>query len=201
MHDSDSTLRAVRTHFGFSQADLAQYLGIDRSLLTHVEAHRRPLPMVATWRLLPLLSIMPPPHGNGLAELTPDPTESTAKTLDELQKRLKVCRAEASKLALALAQQLPRLQAARQRRALPARLAVLPPRAPLPGLPDEPSMPNLGWAARMAENAASDLVKFGTQARVLSEARLAGLQAEIAVLEKTLKGSNDVGAGPDPTRR
>ncbi|MFD2717333.1 helix-turn-helix domain-containing protein [Hymenobacter monticola] len=179
----------MRTHFGLSQADLAQYLGIDRSLLTHIEADRRPLPMVATWRMLPLLSLMPPPHGSAPADLPPDPAESTAKTLDGLQSRLEVCRTEAQKLALALAQQLPRLQAARHRRALPARLAVLPPRAPLPSLPDEPSMPNLAWAGRMAEDATSDLAKFGVQTRALLEARLAGLQAEIAHLEAALNAS------------
>jgi transcriptional regulator with XRE-family HTH domain len=189
MHNSDSILRAIRTHFGLSQDELAQYLGIDRSLLTHIEADRRPLPMVATWRMLPLLSLMPPPHGSGPAHLPPDPAESTAKTLHGLQSRLEVCRAEAQKLTLAMAQQLPRLQAARQRRTLPARLAVLPPRAPLPGLPNEPSMPNLAWAARMAENAVPDLTRFGVPARALSEARLAGLQAEIAHLEAALSAS------------
>ena len=186
MHHSDSTLRAIRTHFGLSQADLAQYLGVDRTLLTHVEADRRPLPMVATWRMLPLLSVMPPPHGTAPADLPPDPAETTATTLDELQWRLKACRFEAQKLGQGLELQLPRLQAARHRRTLPARLAVLPPRAPLPSLPDEPTLPNLAWAARMAENAGPDLARFGVQARALSEARLAGLQAEISFLEKAL---------------
>lgn len=188
MRHSDSTLRAVRAHFGLRQADLAQYLGVDRSLLTHIEADRRPLPLLATWRLLPLLSVMPPPHGSAPAEpLPPDPAEATATTLDALQWRLKICRYEANKLAFVLERQLPRLQAARYRRALPARLAVLPPRAPLPGLPGEPATPNLAWAARMAENAVPDLARFGVQARALLEARLAGLKAEAAYLEEILK--------------
>ncbi|MDO7847328.1 helix-turn-helix transcriptional regulator [Hymenobacter sp. M29] len=187
MRYSDSTLRAVRKHFGLSQADLAEYLGIDRSLLTHIEANRRPLPLGATWRLLPLLSVMPPPHGTAPAELPPDPAESTAKALKELQWRLRVCRVEVLKLELALDQQLPRLKAARHRRVLPARLAVLPPRAPLPGLSNEPTMPDLGWATRMAENAVADLAKFGVPARALLEARLAGLRAEIASLEGALE--------------
>ena len=187
MRRSDSTLRAVRTYFGISQSDLAEYLGIDRSLLTHIEAHRRPLPMVATWRLLPLLSVMPPPHGSAPPDpLPPDPAEATPTTLDALQWRLKICRFEADKLAFDLERQLPRVLAARHRRALPARLAVLPPRAPLPALPDEPSMPNLAWAGRMAENAVVDLARFGVQARALREARLAGLKAEAAYLAEAL---------------
>lgn len=184
---SDSILRVVRTHFGLSQADLADFLGMSRSMLTHVEADRRPLPLVATWRLLPLLSIMPPPHGTGPAgPLPPNPAEATAATLDALQWRLTVCRHEADNLAYELKQQLPKVQAARHRRALPALLAVLPPRAPLPALPTEAATPNLTWAARMAENAVGDLARFGTQARALLEARQAGLEAEAAHLTKTL---------------
>lgn len=190
MRHSDSILRIVRTHFGFSQADLADYLGIDRSLLAHVEADRRPLPMVATWRLLPLLGLMPPPHGTGpAAPVAPDPAEATAQTLDALQWRLKVCRHEAENLASALERQLPQLHAARHRRALPGQLAALPPRAPLAALPHEPATPDLAWAARMAENAVDDLARFGVQARALQEARLAGLQAEAAYLEGVLGAS------------
>ncbi|MDB5270159.1 MAG: hypothetical protein JWP58_3199, partial [Hymenobacter sp.] len=128
MRFSDSTLRVVRTHFGLSQADLADYLGINRSLLTHVEADRRPLPLVATWRLLPLLGLMPPPHGSApAAPAPPDPAENTAQALDALQWRLKVCRKEALVLDFTLERELLRLQAARHRRALPAQLAALPP--------------------------------------------------------------------------
>ena len=183
----DSPLRALRTHLGLSQADLAQYLGIDRSLLTHVEADRRSLPLAATWRLLPLLALLPAPHGPAPADpLPPDPAERTAAARDALHWRLETCRHEAQALAFQLRQQLPRLQAARHRRALPGRLAALPPRAPLPGLPNEAATPNLAWAARMAENAAADLARFGSQARALPEARLAGLTAEIAYLEEVL---------------
>ena len=183
MRYSDSIVREVRTYFGFSQADLADYLGIDRSLLAHVEADRRSLPLVATWRLLPLLGLMPQHSTTPVAPLPPDPAETTAKTLDELQWRLKVCRHEASNLGFALERQLPQLQAARCRRALPGQLAALPPRAPLPGLPNEPATPNLAWAARMAENAVADLTRFGVHSRALLEARLVGLNAEIAFLE------------------
>ncbi|MBF9220796.1 helix-turn-helix domain-containing protein [Hymenobacter ruricola] len=201
MRYSDSIVREVRIYFGFSQADLAEYLGIDRSLLAHVEADRRALPMLATWRLLPLLGLMPQHSPTPVAPLPPDPAETTANTLDELQWRLKTCQHEAKNIDFSLRRQLPQLEAARRRRALPGQLAALPPRAPLPGLPNEPATPNLAWAARMAENAVADLGRFGVPARALSEARLAGLQAEIAHLEKALKGSNDVGAGPVPARR
>jgi transcriptional regulator with XRE-family HTH domain len=187
MRYSDSILRAIRNHFGLSQAELADYLGIDRSLLTHVEADRRSLPLAATWRLLPVLGLLPPPHGTASADpLPPDPAEATAATLDGLQWRLRTCRHVAGNLAFALERQLPRLQAARHRRALPGRLAALPPRAPLPGFPDEPATPDLAWAARMAENAVADLARFGVQARALLEARLAGLKAEMAFLEGAL---------------
>ncbi|MBO2009145.1 helix-turn-helix transcriptional regulator [Hymenobacter negativus] len=190
MHYSDSSLRAVRNHFGLSQADLAQYLGIDRSLLTHVEADRRSLPMAATWRLLPLLGLMPPPHGTAPAgPLPPDPAEVTAATLNALQKRLRACRHEAKNLEYDLENQLPRLEAARHRRSLPARLAALPPRAPLAALPNEAATPDLAWAARMAESAVPDLARFGVPARALLEARLIGLKAETAYLEEALGGT------------
>ena len=186
MHHYQSSLRAVRTHFGFSQAHLAHYLGIDRTLLTHAEANRRPLPITATWRLLPLLSLLPPPRSAAPANpLPPDPAEATPETLDALQWRLRVCRHEANMLDFKLGRQLPRLLAARHRRVLTMLLAALPPQQPLPALLDT-GPPPAGWADRQAADAITDLARFGQQARALLEARRAGLRAEAACLEKVL---------------
>lgn len=186
MHHHKSNLRAVRTHFGLNQIELAHYLGIDRSLLAHAEANRRPLPITATWRLVPLLSLLPPPRGTASPDpLPPDPAEATPETLDALQWRLRVCRHEANMLDFKLGRQLPRLLAARHRRVLPKLLAALPPQPPLPALLDI-GPPPAGWADRQAADAAQDLVRFGQQARALLEARRAGLLAEAAYLENVL---------------
>jgi transcriptional regulator with XRE-family HTH domain len=183
MRYRDSTLRDIRKHFGLSQAELAQCLGIDRTLLAHIEAHRRPIPTDATWCMLSLLRLLPPPHGSTPVTLPPDPAEATPETLDALQWRLRVCRHEAYLLGYTLERQLPRLQAARHRRSLPTLLAALP---PLPNAPADVPTPDQQWADRMGRQAAADLARFGVQARALLEARRAGLAAEAAYLETAL---------------
>ncbi len=47
-------LRAVRAHFGLSQAELAEWLNIHRTQLAHAESGRNPLPLLAAARLTPL---------------------------------------------------------------------------------------------------------------------------------------------------
>ncbi|GAB3578381.1 helix-turn-helix domain-containing protein [Hymenobacter daeguensis] len=184
MRYSDSTLRTIRNHFGLSQAELARCLGIDRTLLAHIEAGRRPLPQDAAWRMLSLLRLLPPPHGSAPpAPPPPDAAEATPETLDALQWRLRVCRHEMYMLDYKLERQLPRLLAARHRRALPTLLAALP---PLPGAPADAAVPDPQWAARLGANAVTDLARFGVQARALLEARRAGLAAEAASLENAL---------------
>ena len=197
MRYSTNYLRALRRHFGLSQSELAHYLGVDRTLLAHAEAGRRTLPGAAALQSLPLLCLLPPPHGSAPADpLPPDPAETTPKTLDALQWRLRVCRHEAAMLVYRLELQLPRLQAARQRRTLPTRLAALPPPAPLPvGLPAPARLPNPRWAESMAESATADLARFGVQTRALLEARRAGLLAEAVYLEGVL-GMVPVAAAP-----
>lgn len=186
MRHTNSSPRKLRTHFGLSQAELADYLGIDRSLLAHAEAGRRPLPLAATWRLVPLLGLLPP-HGTGPAvPRPPDPAETTPTTLDALEWRLRVCRHEAANLAFKLERQLPVLLAARNRRALPALLAALPPLAPMPGVLANTPGPDPHWASLVAAGAVADLVRLGEPARALLEARRTGLLAEIAHLEKVL---------------
>lgn len=93
MRYSNSTLRTIRNHSGLSQAELARCLGIDRTLLAHIEADRRPLPLDATWRILSLLRLLPPP-GSAPATPPPDAAEATPETLDALQWRLEGCRHE-----------------------------------------------------------------------------------------------------------
>lgn len=186
MRYSDSALRKLRTHFGLSQAELADYLGTDRSLLAHAEAGRRPLPLAATWRLVPLLSLLPPPSPAPTAPGPPDPAETTPTTQDALAWRLRVCRHEAAMLAFKLERQLPALLAARNRRALPTLLTALPPLAPMPGVLADTPGPDPQWAAQMAAGAAGDLARLGTPARALLEARRAGLLAEATHLEKAL---------------
>lgn len=186
MRYRDSALRKLRAHFGLSQAELANYLGLDRSLLAHVEANRRPLPLAATWRLVPLLNLLPP-HGPGSGSLLPpDPAETTPATQDALAWRVRVCRHEAALLAFKLERQLPALLAARNRHALPALLAALPPLAPMPGVLADTPGPDPQWAAQMAAGAAERLARFGEPARALLEARRAGLLAEAAHLEAAL---------------
>ena len=182
-----TALWALRTYFGLTQPELARYLGIERTLLAHAEADRRALPLDAAWRLLPLLHLLPPEGSDAAGPPPPDPAETTAATLDQLQWRLKECRYLATRLAHVLERQLPKLHAARHRRALPTLLAALPPQAPLPGLASADGFtPDPRWPEKMAAGAAADLARFGQQARALLEARRAGLLAEIAALETAL---------------
>ena len=182
MRYSDSTLRVIRKHFGLSQAELALGLGIDRTLLAHIEAHRRPLPTDATWRMLSLLRLLPP-FGSTPVTLPPDPAEATPETFDALQWQLTICRQEAYVLELKLAREIPRLQAARHRRTLPTLLAALP---PLPNAPADVPTPDQHWADHLGNHAVADLARFGTQARALLEARRAGLLAEAAFIENAM---------------
>ena len=185
----DASLLALRRYFDLTQPDLADYLGLSRTLLAHAEAGRRSLPLEATARLLPLLGLLPPPHGSGPADpppLPPDPAEVTPSGAAALRTRLDTCRYEAGNLAYRLRQLQRRATPLRRRRALPALLAALPPPVPLPasllGLPPAPP----DWAAYLAAQAAYELPRSGQLAQGLLEARRVGLAAEAACLEALL---------------
>ena len=56
---------AVRVHFGLSQQQLADWLGLGVGFVGTIEKGRRPLPAALTGRLLVLARLLPPPLGSG----------------------------------------------------------------------------------------------------------------------------------------
>ena len=95
---SNSTAAAVRVYFGLSQIALAQYLGVTRGQVAHVEAGRRSLSPSANQQLNRLADLLPPPLGEGPP--APDHEEPTAGLLDPhpLRRRQRKCTWKAANL-------------------------------------------------------------------------------------------------------
>lgn len=194
---------ALRRYFALTQPELADYLGLSRTMLAHVEAGRRNLPPEAMARLSPLLGLMPPPYGSGPANqpaLPPDSAEDADPEAESLRIRLGACHHEASNLAYRLRQLQRRAEPLRRRRALPALLAALPPAAPLrPELLGVPLAPP-SWGQYVTALAELALPRYGRLSQGLLEARLAGLATEAAHLEALLATlSPPTAAPPAPT--
>ena len=137
---TDSIILALRRYFDLTQSDLARYLGVSRTLLAHAEGGRRNLPSEASWRLLPLLGLLPP-YGSPKQPAPPDPAEYSEQGIDDLRWRLKVCWYKAQGLDYQLLLLRRRVDAVRRRRTLPALLAALPAQPPLPGLLPDLALP------------------------------------------------------------
>jgi transcriptional regulator with XRE-family HTH domain len=115
----------MRTYFGLTQADLAEYGGISRGLVAHAEAGRGDYGSSSWLRLMPLAALVPPPVGAGPEEEAPE--IETGLDADLLRQHLRKCEHEAVLLRRTLVQrEQPRLYARRWLRALPLLLAELP---------------------------------------------------------------------------
>ncbi|WP_182888478.1 helix-turn-helix transcriptional regulator, partial [Hymenobacter rubripertinctus] len=69
---SNSLAASIRTHFGLTQAELGQYLGVSERQVGNIEAGRRRAAPLANLRLARLALALPPPDGYGLpAPLAP----------------------------------------------------------------------------------------------------------------------------------
>jgi len=145
---SDSLSAAVRAHFGLTQPELGQFIGVSGAVVGHVEAGRRVLPAEAQRRLRPLALLLPPPEGLGpplpaplAGAPAPDPTTPSEPAApleaEPLRKRLRRVRYLLDKTRFALENHARASQAQARRRWGRAVLAAL--LAPAPGTPAAPA--------------------------------------------------------------
>ena len=130
----DSRLAVLRQYLGLQQQQLADFLGISRSLLANLEANRRSMSRAVHERAAPLLALLP--EGAQLLVLaapTSPPALPAAPAPAPLEARRDYCVWKARNLRYELRGLLPRVEVARRwQTALPALLAALPPAAPDP---------------------------------------------------------------------
>lgn len=187
---SSSSLAVVRRYFGLEQQELAQYLGVSRGLVAHIEAGRREPSATVLMRLMPLAEQVPPPlPAPAEAPATylppPEPAPDAAPEAGPLQARIAECRYQAGKLRQELGKLYEELRGARRwQQALPALLAAEPFRA----TPEEVARLPLvrGWLRRRGEEAAVALNGRRATRYHLLTARAEALEAEAAALERVL---------------
>lgn len=182
---SNNLLAQVRYHFGLTQGQLADLLGVSQVQVAQAEADTRPLPAEAHYRLRmrPLLTALP-------AVVPPD----TAP----LRRRLDACRHQVQRITFRLHHEPPDRTAVATNRVsaaatLPAALAAADVDAPLP--PRRRENQQLAWG--LLRNAALDELeaRSGPAPLALLRARLARLQAEAAALGKALTEAGESAGG------
>lgn len=189
----------VRAHLGVSLPQLARYLGVTASFVSHLEAGRKPLPAALLLRLVQLLPALPPPLGQGPPAPPPLPApfdplhplpapEQLAPPLpyapaapapDPLRRRLRDQRLRLLTLGTELAAAQTRAAALHHRRLGLGLLRTLPP---------PPEAAEAAHLARWLQTLADDLLRDDPDpaaraaALLLLAARVAGLRAEVAAL-------------------
>jgi transcriptional regulator with XRE-family HTH domain len=174
---SPSLLLRLRRHFGLSQDDLAQLLGLTRGMVSMAETGRRALPSEAWLLLTPLLE--------ALEETTPFVAKPlTMEELRPVQRRQQECAFQATALRRTLDRlQQQAVQTARRARAVPAL------RAAAPGNERVRLWSDWQQAATQQQQAQAT-----PAAQALLVGRIAALQAEAAALAQWLAA-----AGREPT--
>ena len=182
---SNSLSAAVRAHFGLTQPELGDYLGVRREQVAFVEGGQRTFSAVAERRLRPLALLLP---GVLLAD-NPAPPMAAATAPAEapdtpaLRKRLRRCRHEAAQLRYELENHAARaeVQAQRQRGLAQLRAALLP-------TPDAPADAETERRHRWLDSLPAAVLPAPMSAttRALGAARLRGLLAEAEALEQLL---------------
>lgn len=187
---SNSLSAAVRAHFGLTQAELGEYLGVRREQVAFVEAGQRRFSPAAERRLRPLglglpesllESGTPAPPAAAPPATAPAPPDAAA-----LRKRLRRCRHDAARLRYELenhaARTLAHAHQQRGRAQLPG--VLLPAAADAPAAPTAEAERIRRWLAQLATNAPAP--PPSATARALGAARLRGLVAEAEALEAAL---------------
>jgi transcriptional regulator with XRE-family HTH domain len=184
---SDSLSAAVRAHFGLTQAELGQYLGVRREQVAFVEAGQRGYSLAAEQRLRPLGLLLPGARAGEPPAVREAEPAAPAEVPDvaALRKRLRRCRHLAAQLRYELENQAARAQglANRQRGLAQLQAGLLP----APGFEAAPPAGDghaRRWLAQLA--AATPAAPPSATARALQEARLRGLTAEAQSLEEQL---------------
>ncbi|MBT2557218.1 helix-turn-helix transcriptional regulator [Hymenobacter sp. ISL-91] len=176
---------ALRTRFGLSQDRMADWLGVPRSSLALAErGYQAPTATTGVQELRLTLAVQGLVYdGTGGSFPTPPALPEPPPDLAELGYRLRQCQAKIQGLEL----QLVKLQ----QRAAPyvARLAATPALRAYPGLVDD-AEDEAAWLTIFELEARRQLREHcGATARLLLEARLAGLQREAELLAEIVEAS------------
>lgn len=166
---STTVVQAVRRHFGLHQFELADYLGLTRALVGHLEAGRRNLSAVVLQRLATLAGHLPEatPPADPAAHLAPPAAAPLAARLD-------YCQHHAARLRRELKALETQLEYARRwQQALPALLAGA----------DERARP---WLLRRQAQAIADLDGETAARYHLLRLRTEALETEAIALSKLL---------------
>jgi len=138
-HFSETLPALVRRYLGLTQAELARWLGLSRTLAGHLETGTRAMTPATAAALAPLAAALPP-GATGLPDAPgpPAPAALAPPARPLLLRRLRHCRHHAARLRRALQPlEVQAAQAARWAAARPLVLAALPPptQDPAPGTP------------------------------------------------------------------
>jgi DNA-binding XRE family transcriptional regulator len=185
-----TTLAArVRAYFGLNQDDLAQYLGVTRGAVSHMETRRNDVGTTVWLRLLTLAASLPPadePAAPTAAELAPE----APGTLEEVPVRLRLleCQREARLLCRTLeAQHNASQYVQRWQQALPALQAALP---DPPTADSQWQQRQRRWLATHTTDIADKLAVVPLTEYRLLQLRLHLLETEATELCRWLAGTN-----------
>ncbi|MBB4601501.1 hypothetical protein HNQ93_004330 [Hymenobacter luteus] len=170
-------LPALRAWFGLSQAGLGRCLCLGKAMVSQVERGVRRLPLRAS---LPQAALT-------LAQqATPSEPAAEAPDAAALRQHQQTCQHRAEQLAAELRRLPERAVWARRRlAALPTLTAVVAPAGSTP-----PS-----WLHEFASEARAELLRSGSSAQALLQARQAALLAEAAEIERILTSSSTEATG------
>ncbi|WP_139921000.1 hypothetical protein [Hymenobacter sp. DG01] len=161
-------LPTLRAWFGLSQAGLGRCLGLGKAMVSQVERGVRRLPLRAS---LPQAALT-------LAQqATPAAPTAEAPDAAALRQHQQTCQHRAEQLTADLSRMPERALWARRRlAALPTLTAVVAPAG----------TPPPAWLHEFANEARTELLRSGSSAQALLQARRAALLAEAAELERIL---------------
>lgn len=180
---STTVVAAVRAHFGLTQQELADWLGVTVGFVSHLEAGRSACPTPAYNRLLPLALCLPPDPAPGAARPAPVPPPAPPvqpiSERGEFEARLDYCRHHAARLCRAMRpfERQARAQA-RWQAALPTLLAAPPDSVAASPL----DAPDRQWLLARAAPLSNDTVAEWHRLRLRAEA----LEYEAAALAALL---------------
>lgn len=194
-YPSTSLPALVRQHFGLTQAELARFVGVNSQMVAAVEAGHKELGEATRHRLWVLARLLPPPDGKGpvapaeAVEPVSDPAAPAEKAV--LERRLKRLRFALTKARFELGLRGTLAQDQARRRWA---LAVLRPLLAEPsatagwvGATPDPAR-DLHWLDGLVLRTKAAPHTLSATERALRQARLRGLEAEVAALEEALTG-------------
>lgn len=174
-------LQTLRTRYGLSQAQLAEYLSVSRAQVSMAEQGKRTLTAAAWAKLQPLTDLLSSPTPSPAAVTTSLDTASR----EALQHRLRECSRQAAQLRQELAQL--RAQAAQHQAVVLELLPLLSPQT----LATEATTDQAWLKARETE-ATEELKRSGPAAQILLELRIEALEYEAGQAALRLARATDL---------